>query len=310
MLGQFKIINQKWLGLPRTARLDSARQAAGSVLLLSILVMSMVATISFVTATLITQGISHNRYLDYGVMAGYAAESGLEESLYAIRRQSLPVDQLPGSGSLSQTAQFTITASTTEPYLLTNLNQDQTLPLDLGNFEDLSQDQPIKYLCFHWSDQANSRLVVNWASWKPDGSINPVCNTGELNPLPPFGQEGDINSFWNCQLLGVFSEDTGRCSIAPTSSLSYKVKLTARADNINSLMVIAFTGVPDIIHLNGLDNINQVDIPNRLSLQTVGTYPANSADRANRSMSVTGPLYEANASLYDFVLFSEQPIVK
>lgn len=283
----------------------------GSVLLLAVLVMSMVTTISFATATLIMQGISQNRYLNYGTIAGYAAESGLEESLYALRRQALPANQLPTSGLLSQTDQFIIDVSTSQPYLSTNLNQDQTLPLDLGNFNDLSQSQPIKYLCFHWSTQANSRLVVNWTSWNQNGEVNPVCNTGELEPLPDFGQGGgDLNSFWNCQLLGVFSESTGRCSVAPTSSLSYKIKLTARGADINSLMVIAFTNIPDIVNLNGLGNPNQASIPNRLYLQSTGIYPADSVSRASSYMSVSGPLYESNASLYDFVLFSEHPIVK
>jgi hypothetical protein len=308
--------NNQSVGLPRLRRVEAgpprlAPGEAGSVLLLAVLVMSMVATVSFATATLIMQGSSHNRFLDYGTIAGYAAESGLEESLYALRRQSLPLGQLASSSLLSQTIKFTLTASSSEPYVLTNLSQDKTLPLDLGDFNDLSQDQPIEYLCFHWSSQADSRLVVNWTSWKPEGYVNPVCNTGELEPLPDFGQGGgDLNSFWNCQMLGVFSESTGRCSVAPTSSLSYKIKLTARGNDIDSLMVIAFTAVPDIVNLNGLDNPNQVSIPNRLFLQSIGAYPANSTNQANRTMSVSGPLYESSASLYDFVLFSEQPIVK
>ncbi|MCX6784633.1 MAG: hypothetical protein NTV81_01705 [Candidatus Komeilibacteria bacterium] len=285
-------------------------QSSGSILLLSVLIMSMVVTISLVTATLIIQGISHNRYLSYGTAASYAAESGLEGALYALRKQSLPANQLTGTNLLDNNSKFTIQASTSEAYIMTNLAKDETLPLDLGDFEDLSQTQPITYLCFHWVNQANSRLVANWTSWDQNGQVNPVCNSGEISPLADFQGGGPYNVFWDCEQLGVFSENTGQCTLAPTSSLSYQVKLTALGDDINSLMVIAFSAMPNIVNINGLNNPNQVSIPNRLFVQSTGVYPADATDQARRTMLINGPLHESNAALYDFVLFSQEPIVK
>jgi hypothetical protein len=152
--------------------------------------------------------------------------------------------------------------------------------------------------------------VAQWTSWQADGQVNPVCSSGEISPLEDFDSGGGVETIWFCQLLGVFSEATGQCTLAPATNLSYKIKLTALADDLESLMVIAFTETPEIINLNGLGNPNQASIPNRLFLQSTGAYLMASNDSASRVMSVSGPLQPANASLYDFVLFSQEPIVK
>ena len=59
----------------------------GSILLLAMLVMAGVVTVSLGTTTLIIAEIQQSVKLDQSVVAYYAAESGVERSLFQARKK-------------------------------------------------------------------------------------------------------------------------------------------------------------------------------------------------------------------------------
>lgn len=273
----------------------------GTVLLLSLLVMASIITISLATGTLISNEIQQSGQLDRAMVSFYAAETGLEKALYQLRRQNFDPQSLSGlTEVLPNNAEYEVFTKETEAVIYANLEQDQTLELDLYQPATLSPlTNPIKSLRFSWQSESNSWLEVRWLYWTTAGLLNP-------NPDPDWLERGVKISL---------SEEPYLMNLKDGINYLYKVRITARYANVNNLQVLAYDMInpPDgncTATFPGPGSECSVDIPQRIKIKGVGEFPYNSAKASKLAVMVTLPGVAPLAGLYDYVLFSEEEITK
>ncbi len=136
---------------------------SGSVLLLSLLVLSSVllTTAGVVDLTLRTLGSS--RVADQGIVAYYAAESGLEHALYAIRRDGLGPESLSADGSLANGSSW-MRSATAPLVIFVTLTPTNWVPLDLYDPTDASVASGVSSLLMRWDGQSGSFLKADYVA--------------------------------------------------------------------------------------------------------------------------------------------------
>lgn len=264
----------------------------GTVILLALLVMTGMITIGLATATLVLNEIQQSSQLDKSMVAFYAAESAVEKGIYQVRKQEFVTGE--EEKILPNNASYLMITDDAEDYLVTNLLKDQTLQLDLyipGSL--LPLDSPVKSLGFSWSDDPGSWLEVRWVAWTTLGVLNPEVTGAERGKKIPPGDDQIINLDVNDYL--------------------YKVRITARYADVSNLEIVAYDQVnpnPTDCGTPGPGSDCQTPIPGRIKIKGLGEYPNNSPSAAKQAILVTLPQISPLSGLYDYVIFSEDPVVK
>ena len=83
----------------------------GVSLLLMTLILSVVIVISTGLSSIIITELKISTDVDKSARAYYAAESGMEEALYKLRKEQQPPETLNGTGTLGNGASFVYTVS-------------------------------------------------------------------------------------------------------------------------------------------------------------------------------------------------------
>ncbi|MBU1131356.1 hypothetical protein KJ840_04440 [Patescibacteria group bacterium] len=268
----------------------------GGVLLLSLMVMTGIITISFATGTLIMSEIQQSSQLDRAMVAYYAAESAVEKGLYQVRQRDIH----PSSFNLTEVlldnnAEYKIIAQDTEPVIYKTLAQDEILELDLYTPHSLTPfETPIKSLIVNWSAEAGSWLEVRWVPWTIAGELTPGTDQGIKISLDNLIEDLGY-------VINLGSGDT----------YLYNVRMTARYAPITYLEIVAYDTI-DPQNDERCDPLGlcAVGIAGRVKIKGLGAFPADSSQPSKQAILVTMPEVAPLSGLYDYVLFSEAPIVK
>lgn len=280
--------------------LKPKNQTRGGVLLLSLLIMTGVVTISLATGTLIMNEITQSSQLDRAIVAYYAAESAVERSLYQARKATFdPVTFSSITDTLDNNAEYEVVAQDTENVIYKTLNHDETLQLDFYNPHSLtSLDNPIHALRFYWAGVSGSWLEVRWIPWTIAGVLNP-----------------EISDRWYERGVEIsLIESPYVMDLDASSTYLYTVRITARHAQVTNLEITAYDQQspqtnPDCTPL-GPSSPCIVGMPGRARIKGLGEYPSGSAEASRQAILVTMPEVAPLSGLYDYVLFSEQPINK
>jgi len=269
--------------------MDIFKQNRGSILLLAMMVMAGIVTVSLGTATLVISEIQQSLKLDQAVVAYYAAESGVERSLFQARKKTFNPEALSAlSKILANNAEYQLVASSTENVLYATLTEDESYQLDLYEPNSFSQlDNPIKSIGLSW-DGAASWLEINWSCWNTTGNLgNPRSSY-----LPRPAGTVYINLYES------------------PSCILYRVRLIARQAAANNIQIRAYNELDPAAICGNPPTACQASIPSRVRIKGIGQYPAGSDKASRQAILVTMPQKSPIYGLYDYVIFSDEEIKK
>jgi hypothetical protein len=264
---------------------------AGNTLLLAMLIMSGIIAVSTATSRLILNEFLQSLQLDKATVAFYAAEAGVEKSLFEVRKKDFSPEELAGSGLLSNQASYELITKDNESVLYASLDQDETYQLDLFDNDSLQAlSSPIRSIRISW-EGPGSYLEVTWRAWKTDGSIQ---QSGNLYTDGAYISQASSPYYFQFYDSSVYL---------------YRVRISARGAAVNNMAISAYGNLNPVANCNPLTAC-QVSIPGRVSIKAIGEYPDGSLNASRQAILTTMPQTSPLAGLYDYVLFSEEEIKK
>lgn len=271
-------------------------QKQGSVLLLSLLVMSGVLIVGASLGTISVLNLRQARVIDDAVIAFAAAESGAEQTLYQIRRvgaTSATLDANPdhddspvSSGvPMGNGARWSRDLESTETTIFTSIPKDRSYEVVLWDPEAPASPAGAESMTFAWDDLCGgtSGLEVLATGWNPAAA-------GGFNPSVAFHGDSPALTFLHLDPQVVDNDFM--------ASKAYRVRLRAKNCDIFNLAITAYsTDDPSA----GV----QVPIPSRLAVESVGTYGT-----ARQALELRLPRLQPLSGAFDFVIFSQCSILK
>ncbi|MDD4995438.1 MAG: hypothetical protein PHW53_03190 [Patescibacteria group bacterium] len=253
----------------------------GTVLLLALLLMASVVVAGVGMGQIIMSQIQQAILTDDSITAFYAAEAGLESSLFKLRALDMSAGSLPVAGTLDNGATWSITTQSSRADVTVSLADNQTYQLDLFNPDNLAEAPGIESLRFTWTGAG--QLEMAYISWFPSAAINTaVWPQQEYQVVtPPLSLVGPA------VIRNEFS-----------ANQAYRVRLRAVNGALSSLNITGWS----------MDNAvagSQIAMPSHISLSSTGRFA-----RARQALSASIPRFAQLSGIFDFVLFSEEKISK
>lgn len=256
-------------------------------MLLALLIMTTIMVASTGLAVIVISEIRQARSIDNSILAYYGAESGVEESLYKIRQQEAALADLVKAEDLTNGVGWFLKSEDVSDMMdkveINELKSGQFVELDIYNPEGLPTDT--RYLEIILKEQPLDKIgfEVSWFGWEQ----------GELSKYA--SQTVDFSSF-------TYDEGSGYYRLDPPIDLAddlaekfaYRVKIKALYNTVNFMEIRAY---------NEASEARQ--IPARIAAAVRGEYRG-SRQTINFEMPRQSPL----GGLFDFVLFSEESILK
>ncbi|MFZ5363977.1 MAG: hypothetical protein ACOZAG_00625 [Patescibacteria group bacterium] len=269
----------------------------GNVLLLALLVMAGIMTAGLGIGAIILNEIKQARNIDFSTVAYYAAEAGVEQAIYKLRKEDAvlvcPVGEcgangfcsggekeacVSATGDLSNTSQWTRAVVDKELQIYGKIEKNNSMQVDLFDPEN-AVAAGIESVKIEWVPDcilpAVSTLEVGYISWDPAAGWSEATEkkfkyTSNASPV--------INNSFS-------------------SAKSYRLRIRALYCDVGNVVVTAW----------GADNAAppQIEIPARIVLNSTGKYSL-----ARQAIRVTMPRRSPMSGLYDYVLFSECSLVK
>ncbi len=268
------------------------KKQEGNILLLALLIMAGMVTAGIGMGTLTLNELRQSKNVDNSVIAFYYSEAGIEQGLFLIRKldktlAESEIIEFDSGGS------FDRLYSDTADNILTKLKQNRSLTVDLYNPEGGIWPSDVESIRFSWDDDCGgaSKIELTFFDWTPwAGVIDPSAEPSDIEkPVYVYSEAEDpvINT-----------------SFSPNRA--YEVRLKALYCDVHNLMFEAFDN----------DNPNDplfcptpadclVQIPNRVTINSTGSF-----GRTLQNIEVAVPTKSPISSLYDYVIFSEESLVK
>ncbi|MDD4290144.1 MAG: hypothetical protein PHH83_02600, partial [Patescibacteria group bacterium] len=245
---------------------------------------------------------------DNSNIAFYGAESGNEQAIYYLRQKpEIEIEDLNivepryMSGSETRDAKIIRNVSTTSPSINIGLKKNDFFQFDMFNNENFSEGSDLSYLEISWEDNCSTEESPN-SSWieltsnqwsSSDGNVN----WGEmahhvfksLLNRPPYSGDSAIR--------GVGGSDFDPDQI-------YQFRIKALFCDIYNLTVKAFYKNPET------ENPEQLLFKNLYVIKTVAQYPGDSLNGNKQALSVVLRNRDPLSGLFDYVIFSEQALIK
>ncbi|MEA3249675.1 MAG: hypothetical protein U9Q03_04970 [Patescibacteria group bacterium] len=258
----------------KKTRSSGVGQGRGAVLLFSLLVLSAVMIGSVGLGSLVLNLLQQTKVIDQSIVAFYAAETGIEESLYNARKTG----NLPGSYALRTVpsgSTWSSVVSDTKEIVYATIPEDEFIEVNLFSPEAPTIATPIANVEIDWSDGCGgcSVLTLSMVSWIPGAPIAwaPSSETRTYD----------------------FASRPATISTGPSNKL-YKVRLRAKNATLDNVTVRAY----DV-------GSNPVALPGRIEIDVTGEF-GDTRRRLLASMLHGAPL----SGIFDFVVFSECSLVK
>jgi len=258
----------------------------GSVLLLALLVMSTIMAASVGLASIVISEIRQSRSMDNAILAYYGAESGVEESLYKIRKEKKPIDELVVEKKLGNDVDWYIKSgditNMVDKISVPELKKDQFIEIDIYD-PSTEEDTKVKLLeltLLELGEEDNPNFEVSWFGWK--GGI--LSNYKTICITRTFFTEDDGDYKYVIDLAKPFGEP----------QFAYRIKVKALYYDINLLEIKAYDSAEELVNM-----------PARIKATVRGEYRG-----SRQSIDFEMPRQSPLGGLFDFVLFSEESIIK
>ncbi len=254
------------------------------MLILALLVLSAIMAASVGLGSIIISGIRQARSIDNSIVAYYAAESGVEESLYKSRKREADVasDIANTDTELSNEAYWEIgsyneeASDTEDKFSLYELPEDRFVQFEVY---DTGQGEIQSLRIKGENGEASSWAQITWFGRTMAGELSDI----KIEQFPLNSEEGRVVDLSS---VGLQYD-------------AYRVKITALYDDINNLEITGH------IDRAGTEPEGGTPLPSRIVVLVGGIY-RNSKQVLKFAMPRRSPL----GGIFDFVLFSECSILK
>ena len=269
------------------------RDHSGASLLLGILIMTGIIAIGLAMAGIIITELKLSKNIDEATIAYYAAETGVERSLYRVKTGRYDNDDLgdvmdhiqdyADTFSTNEASWGTNESNSVESSIKINLQQDQSTQVDLYN-PDSGAAIGAESVYITWSEKDSS---CNGASWVEASFIN--WTTGAV---------WESSSEVNKRMLSYGSMGTVNY---PAADKPCRLRVRALYCDIESLEIRAYyDNDPNV----GVDD--PIEIPSRVFIKSVGSFGNKTEQAITASMPWKLPLI----GVADFAIFSGSDITK
>lgn len=250
---------------------------SGSALLLALLVLSGVVITGFTIGDLLLRDFASSRRTDEAATAFYAAESGIEQGLYQIRKTDFTLSALAGSEILDNQSRFDREATDEVPSLIFSLVQEDSFTVDMFDPDDPGLGSGVDFLILSWEDTCAgcSWVEIGYVEWMPGTGIN--------------WSENFTNVRYPASASPVKIEGL-------SADKAYRLRFTSHYGDVKNLTVSAFVGDP------GAPTSIRHSIVTMTSIGKFG--------RTAQALSATFLRQAPLQKIFDFVGFTECPIVK
>lgn len=250
-----------------------ARDERGTVLLFALMIMSSVIITSGSVAAVIIGSLQQSRAIDNSIVAYYAAESGVEEALFKVRRDGVMPDAVVSPQAMGNGASWTRTVAPSEPVVYAGtLAQDALVEIALYDPDQPTTETPVASVSVSWTDDCGGCSVLEAAmvGWQSGGPI-----------------------IWDPN-AATYLFSGGSASLSAMTGRLYRLRLLARGSDLMNVQIRAY------------DSSGQaVEVPGRVKVVATGIYV-----NVRQSLTITMPRETPLSGLYDFVVFSECSLVK
>lgn len=309
------------------------RNKAGQTLLLSLLILAGVSAAGIGFATLILHQIQAAENIDNSIYAFYAAQTGLERSLWVVkdsRHDGLPLFSETGPDTIDRIAEmspghpirmgdasvYVDEATPEEESRKFFLEKDESVQIDLFDPDDPFGQNPdpitISHLWISWDNNpcpptdpgypcygtGSEWVEISWTGWTADGSSYNNVEKILLSSL-------DL-SFIDVPADNPLCPSSGtiQCTFFPLDPLPdediiyYQVRVKALYDKVEALEVKAVNQISP-------NQYEPVAIPSRVYVKTIGKY-----GRTQQALSASLPWRIPASGLLDYVVFTEKELKK
>lgn len=216
---------------------------------------------------------------DQSILSYYAAETGLESTLYKLRNLNYAVADLPLAGNLDNGAAWQMQYAFTRPDVTVDIAENQTYQLDIFDPDDLSWAPGVEALRFVWEGSGN--LEIAYISWIPAPSIT--------WPEEDYYVESPVSfvapAVYYTNIDGMHG---------------YRIRLKAIDGDIENLNITGWS--TDVIPP---PPGTQEPLPSHITFNSTGYL-----GRARQAISASIPRFNQLSGIFDFVLFSEAEVSK
>ncbi|MDD3284680.1 MAG: hypothetical protein PHZ07_03745 [Patescibacteria group bacterium] len=269
----------------------------GSVLLLSLLIISaLLSSVLYVSALSLRQ-ISQSVNSDNALIAFYTAESGNEQAIYKIRKKAYSdISELNVTEENLVYSNSSFTREVTDEMygITTGIYEDQFFQVDLFDSENLLYISKLSYLEIGWDDNcdSNSWIEITSNDWDASGSINWFTGVNQDHIKKSLL---DGVSFMHSENNNI--DNVGGVTFEPNKS--YQFRLKALYCDVYNLRLVAYDSSGSIIPFKNIYNI-----------KSIGQYPANSNKSNKQALSASLRKFSPLSGLFDYVIFSEKSLIK
>lgn len=256
------------------------QQRRGATLLLALIILGGIVATSLTVGTVVVNRLRAVRAVDQSILASYAAESGVEELLYVVRKEGKRA-ALDANATLGNGATWARSVESTTRELFVTLEENGVEQIDLLPVTGAIASVDIAALLLTAQTPATDAwLEVTWVPWLSDGQWSQRVGRVLYSPE-------DLKSRKTVKLRSV---PTGGEPIA------YRIRFRALGGRVGTVSVRASSDE---------DGRNEVDFPSRIRATVTGTMGG--ARYATRAEFLP---WSPVAPVFDYVLFSECDIVK
>jgi len=264
------------------------KDSRGSALLFTLLIVFAILSASLTVSAIVLSQTKQTRNSVESIIAAYAAESGLEQGIYYVRK----IDRsLSSSFSvffnhqhfLENTASWKLDQEE-KTELVRALKSQQTLQLDLADRNDLNTSAGIETVTLDWT--GNATIQVSLLEW-------PSANAVSWDSALVEDENRGVN------FSKQYVDSTGSLTITALQN-----------DHHNMMRIRSIKGDAQelTVRLYASDSPapqNLLPIPNYVVLKSTGSF-----GRVTQAMSSEFPLFLASSGVFDYVLFSGGDILK
>lgn len=249
----------------------------GSLLLMSLLILASILASASSVGVLTMQNLRVAIAVDHGILAGYAAESGLEDGLFEIRKNETAAASLPASGTLSNNSRWSraVTAAAavmSRPTLAAN----DVWQIDLYDPDSSlsALGSPIKSVTVSWSGSGAEWVEAEVAPWQTNGALGTPST----------------------QLFSAAS-NPAIVNLQDSTAVMYRLRIKALYADLTNLTITAYS------ELNGSGAV--VNLPAQITMISTGSFV-----RAQQAARATMPQRSPLSGVFGYVLFSEEDLIK
>lgn len=287
----------------------------GVITLLTLMLMAVITSLAVTASVLMVNELRQTETIGQGIVANYAAEAGMEDSLYTIATSRVTTGSTlvgtltslntPGTGDLHDGKTWLRTANNETSYAVARLTRDQTATLDFYDPDTPSARSNLQSIIVQWTNNCSDNTIslettmLEYPTGFAFTDVTPVvykdvkaCNYDSNQRACTFGGSKDF----------VFTSIAGH-QIDPTKGYRFTFR------ELTPTNILQTCAIEDV-HVVGYDNANPyagniVPIPAHLIIKSTGSFGV-----TKQAITASVPWKAPVTGLASFVLFSEENITK